>query len=113
VCARQALAATRRGGFAGLVATASTALAEVHLAHGQPEQAADVARQALAAHRDCAQRLTEARTLLVLDHAVRDTCGTDAAAACRREARDLFTDLGSPEAARASELLRPADRLAS
>jgi hypothetical protein len=51
----------------------------------------------VAPQRVSGHRLGQARTLVTLGHALRHAEGADAAAACRREALELFTDVGAPE----------------
>jgi hypothetical protein len=62
-------------------------------------------QQALALHRQTGHRLGQARTLLVVGHALRRTGDTDAALSRWREALALFTDIGSPEADQVQALL--------
>ena len=93
-----------RRGFRVVAAQAYTTLIEVHLAAGNPDAAVDDGRRALDLHRATGHRHGEARTAYLLGHALRATDHVAAARSCR-DARDLFTDLGAPEAADAEALL--------
>jgi DNA-binding SARP family transcriptional activator/tetratricopeptide (TPR) repeat protein len=83
---------------------ALTTLLEVHLAAGDPAAAVDNGRRALDLHRGTGHRHGEARTALLLGHALRATDHVAATRSCR-DARDLFAALGAPEAADAEALL--------
>jgi DNA-binding SARP family transcriptional activator/Tfp pilus assembly protein PilF len=95
--------ATERG-YRVIAGQALTIRCEVQLAAGDPAAAVDSGCRALDLHRATGHRHGEARTALLLGHALR---ATDHAAATRscRDARDLFVALGAPEAADAAALL--------
>jgi hypothetical protein len=91
----------RERGFRLLAGQALTTLLDVHLTAGDRDAALDSGRRALGLHRATGHRHGEARTALLLGHALH---ATDPAAAARswRDAGDLFTALGAPGAADAS-----------
>ena len=94
---------TRRAGFRVLEGQALTAVAAVHLDQGELDLAIRRARHAATLHHEAGHRLGEARTLLVLGHALRQGGDTESAHSCLQRARALFQDVGSPE----SELAQP------
>ncbi|MGW4213842.1 AfsR/SARP family transcriptional regulator [Lentzea sp. NPDC004789] len=99
--AEHALAETDRVAFRIAAAEALTVLLEIHLHTGDRERAAACGHHALALHRATGHRLGEARTALLLGHALEPA----AAQAAWRRAAMLFTDIGVPEAAEARALL--------
>lgn len=103
--ANKALAAAGRGGYRILRAQALTLLAGAVLAGEDPVRAAELAEEALLGHSRCRHRLGEAQTRLVLGHARARAGSRDAARAHWRHARNLFAELGAPEAAEAAALL--------
>lgn len=73
-------------------------MATAYNALGHHRQALTHAELALGLHRRTGHRLGQARTLRLLGLVLRDTDGAEAAVGCWRQALDLFTDIGSPEA---------------
>ncbi|HEU4424785.1 MAG TPA: BTAD domain-containing putative transcriptional regulator [Pilimelia sp.] len=96
--AEQALALARGSGRRVLHGQALSALAGIRLARKQPDRAAALALQAIDLHRDTGHRAGEARTLVVLGHALLAGNGTHAAIDAWEGALRLFTDLGAAEA---------------
>ncbi|MDF3139979.1 MULTISPECIES: BTAD domain-containing putative transcriptional regulator [unclassified Streptomyces] len=96
--AEQALSLAREYGFGVVEGQALTVLCRTAEAGSADAAAAAVAlgREALAVHRETGHRLGEARTLMALARAHRKT---DPAAAepMKRQARDIFSDVGVPE----------------
>jgi Tetratricopeptide repeat len=99
----------REHGYQLFEGKALTTLAGIDLDLDQPDQAREHAEQALALHRVTGQRLGQARTLVILGHALRRTDGSQAALPCWQEALALFTECGSPEADQVWALLRGAE----
>jgi len=91
--AEQALAVSRQVGHRILHGRALAVLAGIHLALGDQARAADFARQAIAVHRDNGYRIEQARALVLLGHAVDDPTPH------WRQAAEIFTTLGIPQAA--------------
>jgi hypothetical protein len=71
----------------------------------RPNQAGELAGQALAMHRDTGHRLGQADALLALGHALQRTEGVTAALPCWRQAYSLFAEIGSPDTDRIQTLL--------
>lgn len=103
--AGQARTLAAQAGFRMLEGQAHTLMAAAHLALGHHAQARIHAEQALALHRRTGHRLGQARSLRVLGAVLGGTGDAEAAAACWRDALDLFRDTGSPEADEVRELL--------
>jgi len=103
--AEQAAVMAGQAGYRILEGQAHSMLAAAHLARDCHDQAAEHAQQALALHRATGHRLGQARTLVTLGHALTHAHDADAAAACWREALELFTGIGSPEAEATRALL--------
>jgi DNA-binding SARP family transcriptional activator/tetratricopeptide (TPR) repeat protein/DNA-binding XRE family transcriptional regulator len=103
--ARQALTLASKAGYRVLEGQAHTILAAAHLARGHHGQAVEHAHQALAIHRRASHRLGQARTLVILGHALRNAQDADAAQPCWRQALALLTNIGSPEAKEVRALL--------
>jgi hypothetical protein len=80
-------------------------LLDVHLTRADLPQALACGDRALALHRFTGHRLGEARTALLLGHALQADAQADAARASWRTAETLFTDVGALEAADARALL--------
>jgi tetratricopeptide (TPR) repeat protein/transcriptional regulator with XRE-family HTH domain len=95
-CARHALTLTRTVSYRVFEGQALTALAAVHHRLGDHRRAVDHAGQALSVHRETGHRLGQARTHLLLSHALRHVERPDTAAAHWREALELFADIGGP-----------------
>ncbi|MEV0385509.1 BTAD domain-containing putative transcriptional regulator [Nonomuraea sp. NPDC050643] len=89
--AEQALQISRDRSFRILEGLALTSLADLALAAGAHAQAVRHAGLALRNHRDTGHRLGEARTLRILGNAV-------PGAAYRKQAAELFDEIGSAEA---------------
>jgi len=105
----QALELAREAGYRILEGHARSALAEIQLACGRPDQAVEHAREALAVHRKTGHRLGEARTLRILGQANRRTEGTDAALPHWHAALAILADAGAtPEADALRDLLATA-----
>jgi DNA-binding SARP family transcriptional activator/tetratricopeptide (TPR) repeat protein/DNA-binding XRE family transcriptional regulator len=103
--ARAALAHARRAGYRLLEGMALTTLAGIHLDRGDLDSAAENGARALAVHHQTGHRLGAARTHVVLGGVLARAEGTAAALADWRAAVDIFTDVGSPEAARVRTLM--------
>ncbi|HEV2781110.1 MAG TPA: tetratricopeptide repeat protein [Actinophytocola sp.] len=102
---RDALAVLHDSGMRLLEGRALTELAHGYLDLGHLDQAATHAHQAFKVVRERRQRLAEARTRLVLGLIRRAEHDLDGARAHWRAALDIFTDIGTPEAAEAAALL--------
>ncbi|MDO0913233.1 BTAD domain-containing putative transcriptional regulator [Streptomyces sp. DT2A-34] len=94
--AEQALCLAREYGFGVVEGQALTVLCRTAEAGSADAAAVALGREALAVHRETGHRLGEARTLMALARAHRKT---DPAAAelMKRQARDIFSDVGVPE----------------
>ncbi|GAA2793157.1 AfsR/SARP family transcriptional regulator [Crossiella cryophila] len=104
--ARQALTRMRETDMRVLEIAGLTELAACHLALGKPAEAGAQAERALAMAVKDGQRLSQARALGVLGQ-VRLAEGDGATAAGHwRSALEIFTEIGAPEAAEITELLR-------
>jgi hypothetical protein len=66
---------------------------------------AGMTQQELASHRTTGHRLGQARTLVILGHALRHAQDADAAHPCWQQALSLLTNIGSPEAKEVQALL--------
>jgi DNA-binding SARP family transcriptional activator/tetratricopeptide (TPR) repeat protein len=108
--AEHALAETDRVAFRIVAAEALTVLLDIHLHAGQHARAVECGHHALALHRTTGHRHGEARTALLLGHALEATDPV-AAQAVWHTAATLFTDIGAPEAAEAWALLTRPDRV--
>lgn len=106
---REALAVMHDSGMRLLEGRALTGLAHGHLELGEVDQAAEVSKHALELVRGRQQRLAEARALQVLGMARRAAGEPDEAQAHWRLALEIFTDLGTPEAAELRTLLGSAN----
>ncbi|MFJ8827956.1 BTAD domain-containing putative transcriptional regulator [Streptomyces sp. NPDC102467] len=82
-------------------------IAEAHLAARRPAQAAQHAEQALALECIGGERM-QGTVLTLLGHALSALSQADRAAACWREALNLYQENGAPEAADVRALLTPA-----
>jgi tetratricopeptide (TPR) repeat protein len=102
--AREAVTLSHDIGYRCLEGQALTALADIHLAHAEPAEAADHAQHALAIHRETGQRLHQAHTHLLLGHTRRRLQGLDVAVPHWQEALTLFVASGSPHADRVRRL---------
>ncbi|WP_037859375.1 AfsR/SARP family transcriptional regulator [Streptomyces sp. NRRL S-340] len=83
-------------------------LAEVDIAAQRPAQAAANAELALTVLRGIGGEWRRGNVLTVLGHALTGIGQTDRARVCWRDALRIYEELGAPEAAAVSELLRPA-----
>ncbi|MDT5038425.1 MAG: hypothetical protein QOE03_3610 [Micromonosporaceae bacterium] len=104
--AREAYEVSRELGYRVREGTALTLLAAAALEHGRADDAAAYAHRALLIHQETGHRLGAARTLLILGRA-READGEDPRTAWRT-ALDLFTAIGTPEAAEVRSLLGAA-----
>jgi DNA-binding SARP family transcriptional activator/tetratricopeptide (TPR) repeat protein len=95
--ARQAVDLAAKVGYRVLEGQARTALAAILLEQGEFGEAAALADQALAAHRETGHRLGEAEAMLVLGGVADRTGDPDRALARRRKAATLLADLGAAE----------------
>uniref|UniRef100_UPI003F496D9D AfsR/SARP family transcriptional regulator n=1 Tax=Nonomuraea bangladeshensis TaxID=404385 RepID=UPI003F496D9D len=98
----------RSRSFSLLEALALTALAEIGIAQGRLSDAVTWAQQAVALHRATGHRLGEARALRVTGDVLYKTHGAPAAVRSWRAAHDLFSTVGSPEAAAVGALIEGA-----
>jgi tetratricopeptide (TPR) repeat protein/transcriptional regulator with XRE-family HTH domain len=106
VLARRALTIARRHEYRMLEGRAHTCLARIHLLRGDPRRGARLGWQALAIHRETGHRLGEARTLLLLGHALRERDrSTTSARESWERALALFTTMRTPEAGQVRTLL--------
>jgi DNA-binding SARP family transcriptional activator/tetratricopeptide (TPR) repeat protein/DNA-binding XRE family transcriptional regulator len=105
-CARQALTFARKAGYRILEGHAHTILAAAHLTQSQHDQAVTLSRQALRLHRQTGHRLGQARTLVILGHALRHTGRAAAALPCWHEALATFSEIGAPDADQVRGLLQ-------
>jgi DNA-binding SARP family transcriptional activator/Tfp pilus assembly protein PilF len=106
--AREAYDLSRELGYRAREGTALTMLAAAAMDQGRPDEASVFAHRALLIHQETGHRLGAARTLLILGRA-READGEDPRAAWRT-ALELFTDIGTPEAAEVRNLLTAAHR---
>jgi DNA-binding SARP family transcriptional activator len=97
VAAGQAIELANKVGYLVLEGQALTVLAAILLDQGESGEAADLATQALAAHRETGHRLGEAEALLVLGGVADRTGDPDRALARRREAAKVLADIGAAE----------------
>ncbi|MEW9554849.1 BTAD domain-containing putative transcriptional regulator [Nonomuraea sp. NPDC050783] len=104
--AERAHAIARDRSFRVLEGLALTALAEVGVARGARAEAISRLDEAIRLHRASGHLLGEARALRALGDALEEEEGAAAALPYRRRALALFSDAGSPEAARVSRLLQ-------
>jgi tetratricopeptide (TPR) repeat protein/transcriptional regulator with XRE-family HTH domain len=107
--AGQAVGLASQAGYRVLEGQGLAALASVHLAQGDGRQAVDCAERALAIHHRTGHRLGEARTRLILGHALRQAQQPDAARTQWRQALALFASIGTQEASQVSRLLGKDD----
>ncbi len=95
--ARKAIELAGKVGYRVLEGQARTALAAIQLGRGEADEAAALANEALAAHRETGHRLGEAEALLVLGGVADRTGDPDRALARRRDATTLLADIGAAE----------------
>jgi DNA-binding SARP family transcriptional activator/tetratricopeptide (TPR) repeat protein len=103
--AREALTLAARAGLRLLEGRAHTSLAAALRALDRPDRALDHAQRALRVHRETEYRLGEAHTLQLLGSLAHDAGDLAVAVHRWRDALDLFTDIGSPDAAEVRRLL--------
>jgi tetratricopeptide (TPR) repeat protein len=103
--AREALTLAARAGLRLLEGRAHSSLAAALRALDEPGRALDHAQRALRVHRETEYRLGEAHTLQLLGSLAHDAGDLAVAVHHWRDALDLFTDIGSPDAAEVRKLL--------
>ncbi|GAA4940905.1 DNA-binding SARP family transcriptional activator/tetratricopeptide (TPR) repeat protein [Nonomuraea thailandensis] len=103
--AERAHTIARHRSFRVLEGLALTALAEIGIERGAWPHAVIRAKQAVALHRATGHRLGEARALRVIGDALHKKGGALAAEGFWREAHDLFSAVGTPEAATVGALI--------
>lgn len=97
VTSRQAVELAAKVGYRVLEGQARTVLAAVQLDRGELDDAAELASQALAMHRETGHRLGEAEALIVLGGVADRTGDPDRALSRRRDAATLLADIGVTE----------------
>ena len=97
MAARQAVDLAGKVGYRVLEAQARNAMAEILLDRDEFAEAAELASQALAAHRETGHRRGEAEALVVLGGVADRTGDPDRAQTRRREAAALLADIGAAE----------------
>jgi DNA-binding SARP family transcriptional activator len=95
--ADQAIDQAARVGYLVLEGQARTVLAAIRLDRGEFADAAKLATEALATHRETGHRLGEAEAMLVLGGVADRTGDPDRALVRRREAATLLADIGAVE----------------